>query len=76
LGRKDSFNTIVKVGGGGKTAQMGAVAHAIARALEKFNPDFRKTLKKEGLLTRDSRMKESKKYGLLGARAKKPSPKR
>src|SRR5688500_8969870 len=54
--------------GGGTNGQAGALRHAIARALVIFNPTFRETLKKEGFLTRDSRVKERKKYGQKGAR--------
>src|SRR6266852_2647356 len=57
-----------KVVGGGTSGQAGAIAHGIARALLRFDPDFRATLKKAGLLTRDARMKERKKYGLKRAR--------
>jgi small subunit ribosomal protein S9 len=56
------------VDGGGIAAQAGAISHGISRALLKVDPEFRKILKKEGLLTRDSRMKERKKYGQKGAR--------
>lgn len=56
------------VDGGGISAQAGAIAHGLSRALLKFNADLRGTLKKEGLLTRDPRMKERKKYGQKGAR--------
>lgn len=56
------------VDGGGIAAQAGAIAHGISRALLKLNPELRGVLKKEGLLTRDSRMKERKKYGQKGAR--------
>jgi small subunit ribosomal protein S9 len=74
---KDSYKVEVKVDGGGASAQVGAVAHGIARALLKVNPQFRADLKKNGLLTRDARMKESRKYGRAGkARALKSSPKR
>ncbi len=58
------------VDGGGIAAQAGAMSHGISRALLKIDPDYRKILKKEGLLTRDSRMKERKKYGQKGARKK------
>jgi small subunit ribosomal protein S9 len=54
--------------GGGTTGQAGALRHAIAKALVTMNPALRKPLKKEGLLTRDSRVKERKKYGQKGAR--------
>ena len=54
--------------GGGTSGQAGAIAHGIARALCRYDPDFRAALKKAGLLTRDARMKERKKYGLKRAR--------
>lgn len=54
--------------GGGTTGQAGALRHAIAKALIVMNPALREPLKKEGLLTRDSRVKERKKYGQKGAR--------
>ncbi len=60
----------VTVRGGGTTGQAGAVRHGIARALEKYNPELRPALKKAGLLTRDARAKERKKYGQRGARAR------
>jgi small subunit ribosomal protein S9 len=56
------------VRGGGVTAQADAVKMGIARALVEFNPELRKMLKGEGLLTRDARQKERKKYGQKGAR--------
>ncbi len=56
------------VQGGGPTGQAGAIRHAIARALATMNQPLRGPLKKEGLLTRDSRVKERKKYGQKGAR--------
>lgn len=62
------FESSAKVRGGGIKAQAEAIRHGMARALVKFNPDFRKKLKKAGLLRRDSRMKERKKFGLKGAR--------
>jgi len=62
------FEVSVKVKGGGIKAQAEAIRHGIARALVKFNPDFRKKLKRAGFLRRDPRMKERKKYGLKGAR--------
>jgi len=55
---------------------LGAVVHGLSRALLAYNPEFRPVLRKHGLLTRDSRMKERKKPGLLGARKAKQSPKR
>lgn len=64
----DSYNVISDVLGGGVPAQADALCMGIARALLKVNPEFRKALKKEGLLRRDPRMKERKKYGLKRAR--------
>lgn len=63
-----SYNILVKVNGGGYTGQAGAIRHGIARALLQVDPEYRPTLKRAGLLTRDARMKERKKYGLKGAR--------
>ncbi|QBP39823.1 MULTISPECIES: 30S ribosomal protein S9 [Paenisporosarcina] len=63
-----SYDILVNVNGGGYTGQAGAIRHGIARALLHVDPDFRPALKSAGLLTRDSRMKERKKYGLKGAR--------
>ena len=62
------YDVIVKVVGGGLTGQAGAVRHGIARALVEANGEFRPALKAAGLLTRDPRMKERKKYGLKKAR--------
>ena len=62
------FDVITTVKGGGVTAQADAVKMGIARALLEFNPELRKTLKAEDLLTRDARIKERKKYGQKGAR--------
>lgn len=62
------FNVEVKVSGGGISGQAGAIRHGIARALVKANEQFRPLLRQEGLLTRDSRIKERKKYGLKRAR--------
>lgn len=64
------FDAVVNVGGGGPTGQAGAVRHGIARALLQFDDKLRQTLKRAGLLTRDPRMKERKKYGQPGARSK------
>jgi len=64
----DKFRISVKVKGGGICAQAEAVRHGISRALVKFSPDFRKRLRKAGYLTRDSRMRERKKFGLKRAR--------
>ncbi len=62
------YDVKVNVKGGGTTGQAGAIRHGVARALLKVDNDFRATLKKEGFLTRDPRMKERKKYGLKSAR--------
>ena len=62
------YDVKVNVKGGGTTGQAGAIRHGVARALLKVDNDFRATLKKEGFLTRDPRMKERKKYGLKAAR--------
>ena len=64
------FDAVINVGGGGPTGQAGAVRHGIARALLTFDDKLRPGLKKAGLLTRDPRMKERKKYGQPGARSK------
>ena len=64
----DKYDVYVTVNGGGFGGQAGAIRHGIARALEKANADFRPVLKTAGLLTRDPRMKERKKYGLHKAR--------
>jgi small subunit ribosomal protein S9 len=65
-----SFDVVTTVKSGGVTSQADAVKLGVARALVEFNPELRKALKAEGLLTRDSRMKERKKYGQKGARAR------
>jgi len=62
------FHVTVKLEGGGVSGQAGAVRYAIARALVKENEQFKPVLRKEGLLTRDARIKERKKYGLKRAR--------
>jgi len=62
------YDVLAQVGGGGTTGQAGAVRHGIARALLKIDGDFRPPLKKAGLLTRDPREKERRKYGLKKAR--------
>jgi small subunit ribosomal protein S9 len=64
----NKFDVVVNVDGGGVAGQAGAVRHGIARALLEFNAELRKKLKKAGLLTRDPRAKERKKYGQKGAR--------
>lgn len=62
------YDVIVRLNGGGVSGQKGALIHGIARALCESDKDLRGTLKKAGLLTRDARMVERKKYGLAGAR--------
>jgi small subunit ribosomal protein S9 len=62
------FDILVNVDGGGTAGQAGAVRHGITRALMEFNADLRPALKKAGLVTRDPRQKERKKYGQKGAR--------
>ena len=62
------YDVVVNVVGGGFTGQAGAIRHGISRALLEAEPETRAALKKEGFLTRDSRMKERKKYGLKKAR--------
>jgi len=64
----DKFRILVKVRGGGFHSQAEAVRHGISRALVEFNQDFKKRLKRAGYLTRDSRMRERKKFGLKRAR--------
>jgi small subunit ribosomal protein S9 len=62
------YNVVIKVIGGGMTGQAGAIKHGIARALVDLNESFKSPLRQHGLLTRDSRIKERKKYGLKRAR--------
>lgn len=64
----EKFDVLVRVEGGGVSGQAGAVRHGIARALVIFDPEQRPALKKDGLLTRDPRAKERRKYGLKKAR--------
>ena len=64
----DKFDILATVAGGGVSGQAGAVRLGIARALVEYNLELRKRLKSEGLLTRDARAKERKKYGMAGAR--------
>ena len=66
----EKFDISVTVRGGGISGQAGAIRHAISRALANLNPDLRLPLKKAALLTRDARVRERKKYGLRGARAR------
>ncbi len=70
VNKRTEIDVFAKVVGGGFTGQAGAIQHGIARALLQYDPTLRLTLKKEGLLTRDARMKERKKYGQKGARAR------
>ncbi len=65
---QENFDVRVKAVGGGVSAQAGAIRHAISRALLKYNEDYKSVLKTEGLLTRDARVKERKKYGRKRAR--------
>ena len=65
-----SFDIRVNVSGGGIAGQATAIRHGIAKALLEYNPEFRPVLKKAGLVTRDARVKERKKYGQRGARAR------
>jgi small subunit ribosomal protein S9 len=64
----EKYDVICRVAGGGVTGQAGAIRHGISRALLQYDAELRAELKKAGLLTRDPRMKERKKYGLKGAR--------
>jgi small subunit ribosomal protein S9 len=66
----ESFDVKSKVVGGGVSGQAGAIRHGITRALILADPDLRKALKKAGFVRRDSRVKERKKYGQKGARAR------
>jgi small subunit ribosomal protein S9 len=70
INQKGAFDVKVNVTGGGISGQAEAVRHGISRALLEYDPELRKTLKSAGLLTRDAREKERKKYGQPGARAK------
>jgi small subunit ribosomal protein S9 len=65
-----SFDVKVNVTGGGVSGQAAAIRHGITKALLQFNPEFRQILKKAGLVRRDARIKERKKYGQKGARAR------
>jgi len=65
-----SYDVTVTVKGGGISGQAGAIRHGITKALIQANPDFRSVLKKNGFITRDPRVKERKKYGQRGARAR------
>lgn len=76
VGFLDRFDVEAQVKGGGLTGQVGALRLGIARVIAQINPELRKTLKKAGFLTRDARVKERKKPGLRGARAKPQTSKR
>jgi small subunit ribosomal protein S9 len=67
-GRVDQYDVICSVTGGGLSGQAGAVRHGISQALTRYEPELRSVLKKEGFLTRDSRVVERKKYGRAKAR--------
>ena len=67
-GNMGKFDIVANVTGGGISGQAGAIRHGVARALLQADAEYRPLLKKAGLLTRDPRMKERKKYGLKGAR--------
>ena len=75
-GTEGQYDIYINVYGGGMTGQAGAMRHGISRALLEIGEDFRPVLKKAGFLTRDSRAKERKKYGLRGARRRPPYSKR
>jgi small subunit ribosomal protein S9 len=64
----NKFDLVINVAGGGPAGQAGAIRHGITRALLDYNADLRPTLKHAGLITRDPRIKERKKYGQKGAR--------
>lgn len=67
-GKKGFFDVYINVGGGGMAGQAGAIKHGISKALVEYDEELRGGLKKAGFLTRDSRVKERKKYGQPGAR--------
>ena len=67
---ENKFDFMIKVSGGGISGQAGAVKHGISKVLQAYNPELRGLLKKAGFLTRDARIKERKKYGQRGARAR------
>lgn len=76
-GSNNLFAIFARVSGSGISGQLDAVVHGLSRALEKHNPDFHGLLKQAGLLTRDSRQKETRKIGMGGkARRRRQSPKR
>lgn len=67
-GQLGNFDVLANIKGGGLSGQAGALQHGISRALLSLNPEYKHILKGAGLITRDSRVKERKKYGLAGAR--------
>lgn len=67
---QDRFDVMVNISGGGESGQAGAIRHGIARALAECDPALKPRLREAGFLTRDSRVKERKKYGQRGARAR------
>jgi small subunit ribosomal protein S9 len=75
-GTQNQFNVRANVRGGGISGQSEAIRHGIAKALLQYNEDFKEALKKAGFLTRDSRIKERKKYGRRGARRRPQYSKR
>ena len=75
-GTRNQFNVTVNVKGGGISGQTVAIRHGISKALLQYNLDFKDSLKKAGFLTRDSRVKERKKYGRRGARRRPQYSKR
>jgi small subunit ribosomal protein S9 len=68
IGREKELDVVAKLDGGGVSGQAGALRHGIARALIELDPEVRPTLKREGMLRRDAREKERRKYGLKKAR--------
>jgi small subunit ribosomal protein S9 len=75
-GTRNQFDVTINVHGGGMTGQTEAIRHGISKALLLYNQDFKDALKKAGFLTRDSRVKERKKYGRRGARRRPQFSKR
>lgn len=75
-GTQHQFDVFVNVKGGGPTGQTEAIRHGVSKALLQVNPDYKELLKKAGFLTRDSRVKERKKYGRRGARRRPQYSKR
>lgn len=76
IGKEKAFDITIRVSGGGASGQVGAMTLAISNALAEMNDDLRSTLKKAGMLKRDPREKERKKYGLRKARKKEQFSKR